>query len=185
MFIALVHNIDGQGTTSTVAVKKLKKRSSDEEMEEFFNEIKTMKRVGYHPNIISLMGCCTIRQPLLMIMEYIGNGDLQHYLRAIRAKAGYTQTFEDNRQNALVQSSTDEENDFCSGTEDSDRWEFQLTHNFTKTGLNILLIYPSVIRTALTFCNAKSFDHQWLKVSSMHACVTIDVQCDNWEPFSK
>lgn len=74
---------DGKGNTITVAVKRLKRRPTDEEAEDFFKEIQTMKRVGYHENIISLIGCCTMRQPVLMIMEYVGNGDLQHYLQAL------------------------------------------------------------------------------------------------------
>lgn len=35
-----------------------------------------MKTVSRHPNVVSLLGCCTIRQPLLMIMEFVGCGDL-------------------------------------------------------------------------------------------------------------
>lgn len=66
-----------------------------------------MKKVGKHPNVVNILGCCTIRQPLFMIMEYIGCGDLVNiylinyfisnnsfinlfsqlqYLRTIRAK---------------------------------------------------------------------------------------------------
>lgn len=51
-------------------------RPSPDELEEFLSEIATMKTVSKHPNVVSLLGCCTIRQPLLMIMEYIGYGDL-------------------------------------------------------------------------------------------------------------
>lgn len=67
-----------------VAVKRLKKRPTEEDAEEFFNEITTMKKVGLHENIISLLGCCTLRQPVLIVMEYIGKGDLHKYLTAIR-----------------------------------------------------------------------------------------------------
>lgn len=45
-------------------------------MDEFISEITTMKTVAPHPNVVSLIGCCTIRQPYLMIMEYVGCGDL-------------------------------------------------------------------------------------------------------------
>ena len=61
-------------------------RPSPDELEEFLSEIATMKKVSKHPNIVSLIGCCTIRQPLLMIMEYIGYGDLLQYLRQVRTK---------------------------------------------------------------------------------------------------
>lgn len=53
-----------------------KERPTPDELEEFLSEIGTMKTVSKHPNVVSLLGCCTIRQPLLMIMEYIGCGDL-------------------------------------------------------------------------------------------------------------
>nr|XP_029729484.1 fibroblast growth factor receptor 3-like [Aedes albopictus] len=56
------------------------------EFEEFLDEISMMKRVGKHPNIVTLLGCCTVKEPLTMIMEYIGCGDLLEYLRKIRAK---------------------------------------------------------------------------------------------------
>jgi serine/threonine protein kinase len=51
-------------------------RPTTDELEEFLSEIATMKKVGHHPNIVSLLGCCTIKQPLIMIMEYVGSGDL-------------------------------------------------------------------------------------------------------------
>lgn len=51
-------------------------RPTPDELEEFLSEITTMKTVSRHPNVVSLLGCCTIRQPLLMIMEFVGCGDL-------------------------------------------------------------------------------------------------------------
>ena len=35
-----------------------------------------MKRVGKHPNVVKLLGFCTQHRPLIMIMEYVGCGDL-------------------------------------------------------------------------------------------------------------
>lgn len=84
--------LDGRGNSMIVAVKRLKHRPTEEEADEFFNEIKTMKSVGYHENIISLLGCCTLRQPALIVMEYIGKGDLQKYLTALRSShLGFSQ----------------------------------------------------------------------------------------------
>lgn len=100
VFIARADNICGTPGGQVVAVKQLKsmcfvcffflsgfrnvakfqpqfsERPTSDELEEFLSEISTMKRVSMHPNVVSLMGCCTIKQPLLMIMEYVGNGDL-------------------------------------------------------------------------------------------------------------
>lgn len=71
----------------TVAVKRLRNRTTEEEAEDFFNEIKTMKRVGIHENIITLVACCTLRQPLLIVMEFFGSGgNLLEYLTEIKKR---------------------------------------------------------------------------------------------------
>ncbi|XP_059609508.1 platelet-derived growth factor receptor beta-like isoform X2 [Phlebotomus argentipes] len=86
VFIARAENIGSKMGSRVVAVKQLKKKPTADELEEFLSEIATMKKVGRHPNVVSLLGCCTIRQPLLMVMEYVGCGDLLQYLRQVRAK---------------------------------------------------------------------------------------------------
>uniref|UniRef100_A0A1L8DJG6 Protein kinase domain-containing protein n=1 Tax=Nyssomyia neivai TaxID=330878 RepID=A0A1L8DJG6_9DIPT len=86
VFIARAENIGNKAGARVVAVKQLKKKPTAHEFEEFLGEIATMKKVGRHPNVVSLIGCCTIRQPLLMVMEYVGCGDLLQYLRQVRAK---------------------------------------------------------------------------------------------------
>lgn len=50
--------------------------STIDELEEFFGEINMMKTLSQHPNIVSLIGYCTIKKPMLMVMEYVGCGDL-------------------------------------------------------------------------------------------------------------
>lgn len=60
---------------------KNKKLSSAEnptsdEVAEFLGEIEMLKGVGRHNNIVCFYGCCTIRAPYLMIMEFVGRGDL-------------------------------------------------------------------------------------------------------------
>lgn len=47
-----------------------------DQLEEFLGEISTMKRVGKHPNVVKLLGFCTQQRPLIMIMEFVGCGDL-------------------------------------------------------------------------------------------------------------
>lgn len=51
-------------------------RPTTDELEEFISEISMMKTVARHPNVVALLGCCTIKLPLLMIMEFVGCGDL-------------------------------------------------------------------------------------------------------------
>lgn len=47
-----------------------------EEMDEFMCEIAIMKSISRHQNVVALIGYCTIKQPMLMVMEYVGGGDL-------------------------------------------------------------------------------------------------------------
>ncbi|XP_046677240.1 tyrosine-protein kinase receptor Tie-1-like [Homalodisca vitripennis] len=43
-----------------------------------------MKKVGRHPHIVTMVGCCTLKQPFCMVMEYVPCGDLLAYLRHLR-----------------------------------------------------------------------------------------------------
>ncbi|XP_053673296.1 vascular endothelial growth factor receptor 1 [Anopheles nili] len=86
VFMASAVKLPGFSGPKIVAIKQLKKCSSSDEFDEFLDEITMMKKVGKHPNIVVLLGCCTIKEPLTMIMEYVGCGDLLEYLRKIRAK---------------------------------------------------------------------------------------------------
>jgi serine/threonine protein kinase len=86
VFVARAEAIVGIPGYSTVAVKKLKNKASSDELEEFLSEIAMMKRVGRHPNVVTMLGCCTLKQPYYMIMEYVPCGDLLHYLRQLRVE---------------------------------------------------------------------------------------------------
>lgn len=50
------------------------------------NEIKLMKEIGKHQNVLSFLGCWTASEPLLLIIEYIAHGDLLHWLRRKRSQ---------------------------------------------------------------------------------------------------
>ncbi|KAJ9587458.1 hypothetical protein L9F63_028289, partial [Diploptera punctata] len=69
----------------TVHCNLLNKANADE-VEEFLSEIAMMKRVGRHPNVVTMLGCCTLKQPYCMLMEYIPCGDLLQYLRQLRVE---------------------------------------------------------------------------------------------------
>ncbi|XP_053695117.1 platelet-derived growth factor receptor alpha [Sabethes cyaneus] len=86
VFMASASKLPGCNGILIVAIKQLKKCPTADEFDEFLDEIAMLKRVGRHPNIVTLLGCCTIKEPLTMIMEYIGCGDLLEYLRKIRSK---------------------------------------------------------------------------------------------------
>ena len=55
-----------------------------DERDDFLAEIAMMKRVGIHPNIVVMLACITVQQPLSMVLEYVPYGDLLHYLRTLR-----------------------------------------------------------------------------------------------------
>ena len=57
---------------------------SEEEACEFMQEIEFMKSIGFHENVLAILGCCTHHWPLCLISEYVPNGDLQTYLRKLR-----------------------------------------------------------------------------------------------------
>uniref|UniRef100_A0A914UJ95 Protein kinase domain-containing protein n=1 Tax=Plectus sambesii TaxID=2011161 RepID=A0A914UJ95_9BILA len=68
-----------------VAVKKLPEYADSSAKEDFVQEIDFMKRIGYHPHLISILGC--IIGPHLdscLIIEYCCNGDLLKYIRKRR-----------------------------------------------------------------------------------------------------
>lgn len=48
-----------QGTTRLVAVKTIKEGASDREKEDLDRELEIMKQLGSHPNVVTLLGCCT------------------------------------------------------------------------------------------------------------------------------
>ena len=58
--------------------------ATEEQMQEFLEEIQLMKQIGYHRNILNLLACCTMRNPMFLVVEFAKNGDLLHYLRKRR-----------------------------------------------------------------------------------------------------
>lgn len=42
-----------------------------------------MKSAGQHPNIVSLIGYCTLYNKPLLVVEYCSKGDLRTYLRTV------------------------------------------------------------------------------------------------------
>ncbi|KAM9846482.1 macrophage colony-stimulating factor 1 receptor 2 [Aulostomus maculatus] len=65
-----------------VAVKMLKPSAHSEERDALMSELKILSHLGYHDNIVNLLGACTQGGPMLMITEYCSHGDLLNFLRA-------------------------------------------------------------------------------------------------------
>jgi hypothetical protein len=79
----------GVGTyigTRSVAVKLLKNDAGPELKVDFLKEISTMKKIslGRCPHVVNMVGCCTLQEPLALVLEYASYGDLLEYLRTMR-----------------------------------------------------------------------------------------------------
>ena len=55
--------------------------ASEDQKGEFLHEIEQMKLLGAHPNIVSLVGCCTLQEHKFLVIEYVPFGDLLQWLR--------------------------------------------------------------------------------------------------------
>ncbi|XP_065657633.1 uncharacterized protein LOC136082389 isoform X2 [Hydra vulgaris] len=69
-----------------VAVKFLKDNANQSELNDFVEEIDLLKGIGYHKNIVNMIGCSTLQKPLCFVVEYMGNGDLLQFLKRRREK---------------------------------------------------------------------------------------------------
>ena len=58
--------------------------ATEEQLQDFLEEIQLMKQIGYHPNILNLLACCTKTNPRFLVVEFAKNGDLLQYLRKRR-----------------------------------------------------------------------------------------------------
>ncbi|KAK1586431.1 hypothetical protein Q3G72_016183 [Acer saccharum] len=76
-------SVGGQGKLrdgSVVAVKRARKTKSDQSiLLEFKNEILTLSKIE-HLNLVRLLGYVEDKEERLMVMEYVGNGNLREHL---------------------------------------------------------------------------------------------------------
>ena len=69
----------GRGVTFQVAVKTLKESAADKEKKDLQHELAVMKMLDPHPNVVRLLGCCTEKDPIFVILEFVSGGTLQVY----------------------------------------------------------------------------------------------------------
>uniref|UniRef100_A0A665TAB3 receptor protein-tyrosine kinase n=1 Tax=Echeneis naucrates TaxID=173247 RepID=A0A665TAB3_ECHNA len=79
---ATAYGLGREDNVTRVAVKMLKPSAHSEEREALMSELKILSHLGYHDNIVNLLGACTRGGPMLMITEYCSHGDLLNFLRA-------------------------------------------------------------------------------------------------------
>lgn len=78
--------LEPTGSATTVAIKVLKTDVAKDIKEDFFKEVKIMARLK-HENVVQLLGVCK-DDPMLMIVEYMINGDLNQFLSEHRLGSG-------------------------------------------------------------------------------------------------
>ncbi|VEN39836.1 unnamed protein product [Callosobruchus maculatus] len=121
VFKAHVYELNEHREFTEAAVKQLREGAPPEEIQDFYNEIATLKKIGYHENVVKLLGCVTIEEPYLMIMEYISGGSLKEYLKKLR------KIWQDNRNNANVffpDSPNDKMNYICCTFDNTDNCSY-------------------------------------------------------------
>ncbi|XP_074528112.1 macrophage colony-stimulating factor 1 receptor 2 [Halichoeres trimaculatus] len=79
---ATAYGLGTDNKVTRVAVKMLKPSAHSEERDALMSELKILSHLGYHDNIVNLLGACTQGGPMLMITEYCSHGDLLNFLRA-------------------------------------------------------------------------------------------------------
>ena len=60
--------------------------TTDIEVEDLFQEICLMKKIGSHPRIVKFLGCVVISRPICLVLEFIPFGDLLSILRKLRGE---------------------------------------------------------------------------------------------------
>lgn len=76
--------LQDNGNVLPCAVKALKPSATSEEIRDLYNELEIMGNVGYHPNLVNLIGACTEDGHLLVVLEIAENGSLIEFLKKSR-----------------------------------------------------------------------------------------------------
>ena len=80
---ASASNIPGtNGRVQIVAVKVLKS-TTESSQQAFLREAERLQGIN-HPHVIKLLATCFVTQPMMLVFEYMRNGDVKTYLRALK-----------------------------------------------------------------------------------------------------
>ena len=61
-------------------------KTDEDAKEQLLQEIEIMKSIGYHKNVVSMLGCWVNNDPIFLLLEYVPYGDLRHWLINKRKK---------------------------------------------------------------------------------------------------
>ena len=64
-------------------MKLLSKDATDHEKSYFYDEMRLMAGLKYHPYVVKFAGQVSVTWPLMIVMEYCINGNLRDYLRKV------------------------------------------------------------------------------------------------------
>lgn len=81
--------VTGYYDNKRVAIKLVRDSAPLSYKEDLLAEINLMKRIGSHPNIVSMLGACTLSEPIALAMEYIPFGNLQNFLKKCRMEGDF------------------------------------------------------------------------------------------------
>uniref|UniRef100_A0A7E4UMB4 Protein kinase domain-containing protein n=1 Tax=Panagrellus redivivus TaxID=6233 RepID=A0A7E4UMB4_PANRE len=84
-----------QFENADVAIKMLPKYANEDAKTEFLNEIELMKAIGYHENVVNMLGCVTIGHPIALVLEYCPHRDLLQYVKARKVDVNISHSIEE------------------------------------------------------------------------------------------
>ena len=64
--------------------------ANEQDKEQFLEEIDLMKQIGYHINVLGMIGFWTRSEPFLLLLEYVPCGNLLNWLREKRKQVRFT-----------------------------------------------------------------------------------------------
>ena len=69
--------------------------ASSVEKTNFFKEIEMMKKVSAEDNelskfVVNMLGCVTLREPMMLVLEFMKHGNLLEYLRTMKKRVRET-----------------------------------------------------------------------------------------------
>ncbi|XP_029651263.2 fibroblast growth factor receptor 3-like [Octopus sinensis] len=85
----------GYYSQEKVAIKLVRDCAPLSYKEDFLAELDLMKKIGKHPNIVAMIGACTLSEPIALIMEYLPYGNLHNFLQRCRLDGQPRKNIED------------------------------------------------------------------------------------------